>query len=134
MRGFWVVACFSIALACSGRSMDSGAKRWPADSSVGQSVELVTAGREWIPAEWTVAEDTSETGDVITESLQLPAAKSIGGLLEAEDPQLVLRCVDGTVEAYIVTESPEAVGADLDSTATGGQLAQIQLDSPPKCE
>lgn len=114
--------------------MDSGAKQWPADSAA-QSIDVVAAPRrEWIPAEWTVAEDTSETGDVTTESLQLPAAKSIGGLLDSENPQLVLRCVDGTVEAYIVTEPSDAGAEGLDTTAAGGQLAQIQLDAPPKCE
>jgi hypothetical protein len=83
-----------------------------------QKVESGHQARELIPAEWTVAEDTSVTGDVTTVSLQLPAAKDISGLLETEEPRLVLRCMDGRVEGFIDIEQP----------------VSIQLDSAPACE
>jgi hypothetical protein len=86
-------------------------------------------GRELIPAEWTVAEDTSETGDVTTVSLQLPSARDIGGLLEDEPARLILRCVDGRVEASI--DAQPSAGSAGDPAA---DRIQVQLDSAPACE
>ena len=84
------------------------------------------ASRELIPAEWTVSEDTSESGEITTASLQLPAAKEIEGLVkQGEPPRLILRCVDGKVAASIDTALPDSV-AD--------QMVAIQLDSAPACE
>jgi hypothetical protein len=80
------------------------------------------APKELIPAEWTVAEDTSVAGDVITTSLQLPAARQITGLVADQESRLVLRCVGHRVEAFIDTE-------EGDSSAV-----PIQLDSAPACE
>jgi hypothetical protein len=87
---------------------------------------------ELIPAEWTVAEDTSVTGDITTTSLQLPAARDIGGLLEDESPRLVLRCFAGKVEAFIDNQPSDADDAS-DSSSTF-LPARIQLDSAPSCE
>lgn len=92
------------------------------------------AGQELIPAEWTVFEDTAETGEVMTASLQLPAAKDIEGLLEDETPRLVLRCVDGRLKASIDTESGDTVEATSDSAGLSVQTVPIQLDSAPACE
>ena len=100
MRWVALLACLTL-LSCSRQKVESGHQT-----------------RELIPAEWTVAEDTSEMGDVTTASLQLPAAKDISGLLEDEEPRLVLRCVDGRVEGFIEAEHP----------------VSIQLDSAPACE
>ena len=80
--------------------------------------------RELIPAEWTVFEDTSAAGEVTTASLQLPAAQDIEGLVEQDSPRLVLRCVDGKVQASIDTEGSDTVG----------QRVEIQLDTVPACE
>jgi hypothetical protein len=93
-----------------------------------------TGGRELIPAEWTVFEDTSDTGEVTTASLQLPAAKEIEGLLEGEGPRLVLRCVDGKVQASIDMEPPDASEPGEDSVWVQGRTVEIQLDSAPACE
>ena len=89
------------------------------------------AGKELIPAEWTVAEDTSVTGEVTTASLQLPSARDIDGLLEEEAPRLILRCLDGRVQAFIATESSPAQGG---APAPDSQMVQVQLDSAPACE
>jgi hypothetical protein len=94
----------------------------------------VVRGKELIPAEWTVSEDTAATGDVTTASLQLPMAKDIQGLLDSEGSRLVLRCVDGKVEASIDTESADSVEAGQDSASGQGQTVPIQLDSAPACE
>lgn len=96
-----------------------------------RGVESAAESKELIPAEWTIAEDTSATGDVTTASLQLPAAKDISGLLDEEEPRLVLRCIDGKVAAFIDTEL--ANGATPDSGPTI-QPVRIQLDSAPACE
>jgi hypothetical protein len=80
------------------------------------------APKELIPAEWTVAVDTSAGGDVTTTSLQLPAARQISGLAADQDSRLLLRCVDHRVQAFIDTE-------EGDSSAV-----PIQLDSAPACE
>jgi hypothetical protein len=88
-------------------------------------------GRELIPAEWTVAEDTSETGEITTVSVQLPNARNIGGLLEPSASRLILRCVDGRVQAFIETEMPaKEPGAPVPDS----QSVQVQLDSAPGCE
>ncbi len=100
MRCVALLACLTL-VGCSGQKVESGL----------QNGEL-------IPAEWTVAEDTSVTGDVTTLSLQLPTAKDISGLLESEEARLILRCVDGRVEGLIEMEQP----------------IPIQLDSAPACE
>jgi hypothetical protein len=89
------------------------------------------AGQEIIPAEWTVAEDTSSLGEVTTVSLQLPNAREIGGLLDEDVPQLILRCFDGRVEAFIDTESAPREG---DPLMPGSQSVQVELDSAPSCE
>ena len=83
---------------------------------------------ERIPAEWTVAEDTALDGEVVTASLQLPAARDIAGLLKDESPRLILRCVAGKVAVYLETHpsaEPDSIGA--------GQVP-VQLDSTPSCE
>jgi hypothetical protein len=67
---------------------------------------------------------------VITASLQLPAAKDIEGLLDG-GARLVLRCVEGKVEASIDTEGDDA---EADSMGTPDQRVLIQLDSAPPCE
>jgi hypothetical protein len=89
------------------------------------------AGRELIPAEWTIAEDTSASGEVTTASLQLPAARDIDGLLEEEAPRLILRCLEGRVQAFIATESSPAEGG---APVPDSQMVQVQLDSAPVCE
>jgi hypothetical protein len=118
VRRVWLLAWLPI-LACSDWAVQSGARALPGDSSAALSASGAAAGKELIPAEWTVFEDTSETGEVTTASLQLPAAKDIGGLGGDEAPRLMLRCVDGRVEASIETEPSEV---------------RIQLDSAPPCE
>ena len=119
MRGVWLVVLFS-GVACSKRAVGSG--------------QGIVAGNELIPAEWTVFEDTSRTGEVITASLQLPAARDIEGLLQGEAPRLLLRCVDGKVEASIDREpvAPGEVGSD--STGVLDGTVRIELDSAPACE
>jgi hypothetical protein len=119
VRGVWLVVLFS-GVACSERAVDSG--------------QGSAAGNELIPAEWTVFEDTSRTGEVITASLQLPAAKDIEGLLEGEAPRLILRCVDGKVEASIDREPAATAEARSDSTAVSERTVRIELDSAPACE
>jgi len=83
---------------------------------------------ELIRAEWTVAEDTALSGEVVTTSLQLPAARDIAGLLDDESPRVILRCVRGRVAVYLETDH----SAEPDSTGAGE--VPIQLDSAPSCE
>jgi hypothetical protein len=90
-----------------------------------------SAGKELIPAEWTVTEDTSETGEVTTASLQLPSARDINGLLHEEAPRLILRCLDGRVQAFIDTE---AHPGEAGETAPASPSVPVQLDSAPACE
>jgi len=97
-----------------------------------QEVESAAQTREQIPAEWTVAEDTSATGDVTTASMQLPAAKDISGLLENEEPRLVLRCIDGRVEGFIDIGQINAVTTSDSSPIL--QPVPIRFDSAPGCE
>lgn len=125
----WLAACACFVLACS--RTDAG--RVPQDGSVSASVpnegEKPGAGKELIPAEWTVAEDTSDTGEVTTLSLQLPSARDIGGLVDEAAPRLILRCVDGRVQAFIDTELSTGEAGMPDT-----QSVQVQLDSAPACE
>jgi hypothetical protein len=97
------------------------------------SAQAAAGSREAIPAEWTVAEDTSAAGEITTASLQLPLARDIEGMPGTEPPRLVLRCLDGRVAAFI---APESTGTDLegDSTGRGPDLVPVQLDSAPSCE
>ena len=88
-------------------------------------------GRELIPAEWTIAEDTSAAGEVTTVSLQLPSAREIGGLLDEDAPRLILRCLDGRIQAFIDTDSAPRLGDEL---APDSQLVQVELDPAPSCE
>lgn len=128
MRGVWLLACLP-TLACSG---GSGVRpSAPGSPSAAEAADL--PGDELIPAEWTVSEDTSEAGDVITASVQLPAAKDIQGLLSDEIPRLVLRCVNGRVEASIVTESADTALLS-DTEWSQDRITRIQLDSAPPCE
>lgn len=124
-----------VLLACTDAAVDSGAKLPAVDvlSSAGAG-DPSPGGKELIPAEWTVFEDTSTTGEVTTASLQLPAAQDIEGLLDTEGSRLVLRCVDGKVQASIETESPDTAAAAPDSALTEGKSVAIQLDSVPACE
>jgi hypothetical protein len=95
-----------------------------------------TAGRgakEAIPAEWTVSEDTSATGDITTSSLQLPAAKEIQGLAGEESARLILRCLDGRVAAFIAAESTSSDSPD-DSAGVTPEPVPVELDSAPSCE
>ena len=131
-RPVWVL--FGLVLvACTTRPVDSGVRLPPsAGSSAADGGSA--AGKELIPAEWTVFEDTSASGEVTTASLQLPAAQDIQGLLDQEGPRLVLRCVDGKVEASIDTEGSDSVGTGVDTSSVQGQSVAIQLDSVPACE
>jgi hypothetical protein len=128
----WLLAWLS-GLACSNGARESAARPLSSGSSPARAEYPDAPGKELIPAEWTVSEDTSETGEVTTASVQLPAAKDIGGLLEEEAPRLVLRCVDGKVEAAIAME-PDAGVSGQDSSQGGGQRVPIRLDSAPPCE
>ena len=51
-----------------------------------------------------------------------------GGETEDAEPTLVLRCVDGRVDAYIAMDAP----ADSDSGVA--EMIPVQLDSAPGCE
>jgi hypothetical protein len=86
-----------------------------------QRLDSDSASKELIPAEWTIAEDTSSSGEVTTASLQLPAAKEISGLENEVESRLVLRCIDHRVRAFIAAE-PEDSGSP------------IELDSVPACD
>ena len=103
MRTVALLACSTLA-ACS-----------PARDSAPPS-------RELIPAEWTVADDTSGTGDVTTLSVQLPAARQISGLVADQQSRLILRCIDHRVQAFIDTGEPDSL------------MVPIELDSAPACE
>jgi hypothetical protein len=121
-------------LACSDAAVDSGAKLPAVEATLSATGgDSPAHGKELIPAEWTVFEDTSAFGAVTTASLQLPAAQDIEGLGE-EGPRLVLRCVDGKVQASIDTEGSDTVKGGSDSVFGQGQSVEIQLDSVPSCE
>jgi hypothetical protein len=126
----WLTALACYLAACS--RMDAGAI--PQDGAAYAPAEVQDepgAGRELIPAEWTIAEDTSATGEVTTVSLQLPSAREIGGLLDDDVPRLILRCVDGRIQAFIDTEPAPS---DTDASVPDSQSVQVQLDSAPSCE
>jgi hypothetical protein len=108
MHRMWLVALPAI-LACSDGAVGSG--------------QAIANGTELVPAEWTVFEDTSQAGEVTTASLQLPAAKGIEGLLDDKESRLILRCVDGQVQASIETDA-----------GGSAEMLPIQLDSAPACE
>jgi hypothetical protein len=92
------------------------------------------ASTELIPAEWTVSEDTSSTGEVTTASVQLPAARDISGLVDDQAPRLILQCVDGKVQASIDLEGSAETTSEPDTGREQGQRVAIQLDSAPSCE
>jgi hypothetical protein len=119
-----LLACLVTAGACAGGSADSTSSGEQAGTAAGSS-EPAT---ELIPAEWTVAEDTSASGEVITASLQLPAAREIGGLLKDESSRIILRCVGGQVAVFLEIDS----SGEPDSMDT--RQVPIQLDSAPSCE
>ncbi len=122
VRVWWAAgACF--ALACS----ETETGRLPEEGS-----HELGAGKELIPAEWTIAEDTAVTGEITTVSLQLPSARDIGGLLDDEPPRLILRCLNGRIAAFIDTES--SIRAADSEPASDPDLVQVQLDSAPACE
>lgn len=129
MHRVWLVGGLTLTLACSNRRADSVAHAAAEDTIPSGSLASAQAGGELIPAEWTIAEDTSSTGEVTTTSLQLPAARDIAGLLDDEAPRLLLRCFDGKVEAFIDTD----VSDQTDSSSTT-EPVRIQLDSAPSCE
>jgi hypothetical protein len=121
-------------LACRDGAVGSGAKLPAAETTLSATGgESPAQGKELIPAEWTVFEDTTATGEVTTASLQLPAAQDIEGLGDP-DGRLVLRCVDGKVHASIDTEGSDTVKAGSDSISAPAQSVEIQLDSVPACE
>jgi hypothetical protein len=126
----WLTALGCYLAACSrtdaGAIPEDGAAYAPAEAQDDRG-----AGRELIPAEWTIAEDTSATGEVTTVSVQLPSAREIGGLLDDDVPRLILRCLDGRVQAFIDTESAPS---DADAPVPDSQSVQVQLDSAPACE
>ena len=117
MRSLVLLACSTLA-ACS-----------PARDS--------TPSTELIPAEWTVADDTSASGYVTTMSVQLPAARQISGLVADQQSRLILRCIDHRVQAFIDTEEADSLLGD-DTSAVGGGTGTlgvpIELDSAPACE
>jgi hypothetical protein len=122
-------------MACWDGAIDSGARSVPVDSAPAPGAQQTgDGGRESIPAEWTVFEDTSRAGEVMTASLQLPAAKDIEGLVDDKASRLILRCVNGQVQASIETEAADMGEAGSDSSGVVGQTVRIQLDSAPACE
>ena len=125
----WLAACACFVLACSRSDAGPVAQDGSVSASVPDEGEKTGDGKELIPAEWTVAEDTSETGEVTTLSLQLPSARDIGGLVDEEAPRLILRCVGGRVQAFIDTESATGEAGMPDTRSV-----QVQLDSAPACE
>jgi hypothetical protein len=121
VRGLWGWSLM-VLVACSSEGSDIAAE--PAS---GTAVE-----RELIPAEWTVAEDTSGSGEITTASVQLPTARDISGLLQDDTPRLVLRCLDGKVAAFIDTDPfDDAVTAD---SVLSAPLVRVELDAAPPCE
>jgi hypothetical protein len=121
VRRGWLLVCLMLS-ACSDERLASAV---PVVSGISGSSEL-------IPAEWTVREDTSAAGEVITASVQLPASKDIAGLMHDGAPRLTLRCMGGKVAVFIDTE-PSDSGGESDSSSSRG-LISIQLDSAPSCE
>jgi hypothetical protein len=116
----YLLVSLAVATACSDERRETAAAL-DGDQPAAGTVEL-------IPAEWTVAEDTASNGEVTTVSMQLPAARDIGGLIKNEPPRLILRCVGGRVAVYIDADPL----AEPDSSGT--EPTPIQLDSAPSCE
>ena len=116
----YLLVSLAVATACADQGRDTAA------AVAGDGPAAGTA--ELIPAEWTVAEDTASNGDVTTASVQLPAARDIGGLIKDESPRLILRCLGGRVAAYI--EANPLAAPD----SSGTEPTPIQLDSAPSCE
>ena len=132
MRSLWILAALSL-VGCSDRTLD---KTLPIASSELPGQAYVAASgagtsKEAIPAEWTIAEDTSATGEITVESLQLPAAREIQGLSAESNTRLVLRCLNGHVTAFISPDSEEDESA---GESLGTAAVQVQLDSAPACE
>lgn len=130
MRSLWPLAWVAV-LACSGGT--TGSTAVIASSALQDTALVPSEAREAIPAEWTVAEDTSATGDITTASLQLPTAKDIGGFPGEEPPRLILRCLQGRVAAFIAPESNDS-GSPDDTAGIVADLVPVQLDSAPSCE
>jgi hypothetical protein len=130
VRSAWPLA-WILVIACSDGAHST---KLPLHSAaLGDTNNALQGNREAIPAEWTVAEDTSAAGEITTASLQLPLAREIEGIPGTEPPRLILRCLDGRVAAFI---APESTGTDVDDDTTGraADLVPVQLDSAPSCE
>ena len=122
LRRVLLAAAWLLVSACRNEGLDSA----------GQPLTGTASVREAIPAEWTVAEDTSAAGEITTLSVQLPTARDIPGLLHDERPRLVLRCLEGRVAAFIDTGSFEAqVRGD---SGISSRPVRIDLDAAPACE
>jgi hypothetical protein len=130
VRSLWPLAWVAV-LACSGGA--TGSTAVIASSALQDTVLVLSQPQEAIPAEWTIAEDTSTTGDIRTTSLQLPTAKDIEGLPGEEPPRLILRCLEGRVAAFIAPGSNNS-GFQDDTTGVVPDLVPVQLDSAPSCE
>jgi hypothetical protein len=131
VRRVFLLVCLPL-LGCTTRSVESGAGSAAVDSSVARR-DSSSLEQESIPAEWSVFEDTSSTGEVVTASVQLPAAKDINGLLDNQ-ARLLLRCVNGKVEASIDAGADDSLRSRADSSESTEQRVLIQLDSAPSCE
>jgi hypothetical protein len=121
VRRVWVCSLIVIA-ACSSEGSDTAA----------QPASRTALERELIPAEWTVAEDTSGAGEITTASVQLPAARDISGLVQDDTPRLVLRCLDGRVAAFIDTDPFD--GTVTEDSGVSAPLVRVELDAAPPCE
>jgi len=121
VRRVWMFGWVFI-MACSSEGLDDAA----------QPVSGATLERELIPAEWTVAEDTSGAGEIITASVQLPAARNIAGLLPDDTPRLVLRCLEGRVVVFIDIDPFD--GSAGEESGVSVQPVRIELDAAPPCE
>jgi hypothetical protein len=115
-----LVMCLLISAGCSSGPVTSGTRLL-----AGTRQDSLVA-EEAAPAEWKVAEDTSHGGLVTTASVQLPAERAIGGLIDGESPHLDLRCVNGIVSASIVV--------DQDGSGDSTQTVPVELDQAPPCE
>jgi hypothetical protein len=130
VRCAWMVVCVAVVGCSNGRA---GSRPLSMSSSALPDTSSSPHEREVIPAEWTVSEDTSATGEITTASLQLPAAKEIHGLAGEQSPRLILRCLDGRVAAFIAPESTDT-DVQSDSLPVTPDLVRVDLDSAPSCE
>ena len=129
MRCSWLVGGLGLLMmGCSDPGVQSGSRL------IYSTIADSQAGRELIPAEWTVYEDTALSGDVTTASLQLPAAKDIEGMGNEDGPRLILRCMDGRVNAFIDPGTPDSSAIRADSLELQTEATEIRLDSAPACE